>query len=385
MSVNLVPKLLNLQSGTNIFSINNDNTALKFYNKYELTNTQPQNNNVMLFQNSGVSSFTNLIGSLNNYYVSPSGSDTSGAGTIFNPYKTISKVITILNALSGDITATVNLACGSYSENVSITKSGISIVGGSSLPNLTIINGNITFNMSQNSSSYSVGGLSNFIINGTIEQDNGTLYPNSLVINNIISVSQSGKNNIIQTNSGAGVLCDMTVQNSLIYANSDTIAISMVGSMTMVGTQITNNPSLTATTLTFVYVNAAGRFNAFGCTMFQTSTSASVAALITIANTSNATSSTTINNCVLLFTASTSTTTGAIILFSNSASSNTCNFYNNYVKTNCSINSPNNYIILRTGTGAINFTFGNCLGTSGNHTVPASSGSYVKTTMNAVV
>ena len=240
--------------------------------------------------------------------------------------------------------------------------------------------------MTQNSSSYSTGGVSNIQINGILEQANATVYSNSLVVFNIISVSNPTKNNIIASNTGGGILADMTISNSIIYANADNISISINNSsITMVNSQVTNNPLLTPTILSFISTGGSGRINLFGCTIIQNSTSSSVSSLIRINNNSIVTSSSSINNSILLFTASTSTATGAIITFSNTESANTMTFYNNYVKCNCSIGSPNNQIILRTGSGAINFTFGNCLGTTGNHTVPASSGSYVKTLMAAVV
>ena len=242
--------------------------------------------------------------------------------------------------------------------------------------------------MTQNSLLYSVGGISNCQINGTIEHDNGTIYQNSLVINNILSVAPSTKSNIITQNGGAGLLADITLQNSIIYADTNAIAVAINNtSINMINTQITNNPTLTATTSSFVSVGGSGRFNAFGCSLIQTSTSSSVNSLITINNNTTVTSSSTINNCILLFTAGTSTSTGAIMNFTNSASSNTCNFYYNFCKCNCSVNSPNNYIVLKSGGGAINFSQGNNLGSISNHTIP-NTGAFIgwtKSTFSAVV
>jgi len=327
---------------------------------------------------------------LNNYYVSQSGNDTTGDGSLTNNWKSITKAINYLQALpAGDLLATINVATGIYTETVpTITRSGISIVGASSLPNLTVINSNITFNMTQNSASYSVGGLSNIEVVGTIEHDNGTIYPNSLNINNIISVAPSSKSNIITQNGGGGLLGDLTLQNSLIYADTNAIAVAITNtSINCINTQITNNPTLTATTSSFVSVGGSGRFNAFGCSLIQTSTSASVNSLITVSNNTTVTSSSTINSCILLFTAGTATATGAIMTFTNSASSNTCNFYNNFCKCNCSVNSPNNYIVLKSGGGAINFSQGNNLGSTANHTIPNTGAftGWTKTTFSAVV
>jgi hypothetical protein len=380
-----IPQQLALKNGSNIYSINNTGSALQVYGKYDLPNSTPTASSIIKFQVSGASTFSPLISTINNYYVNPNGDDTAGDGSITNCWKTISKGINYLNALSGDIQAVLNIGCGSYSEAFpTITKSGISLNGGSSLPTLTSLFGNIIFNMGVNAGNYSIGGMSNLLLNGKFEQDNATNAPNSLIINNCIFAPPAGLNAILTTNSG-GILGDMTISNSVIYANNDSIAIILVSSMSLIGTQITNNPALSNTLLNFVQVNNSGRFNMFGSSMYQSSASASVAALINVNNNSVATSSTTINNCVLLFTVATSSATGAIMNFTNTASSNTCNFYNNFVRCNCSVNSPNNYIVLKSGGGAVNFSQGNNLGSIAR-TVPNTGAftGWTKTTFSAV-
>jgi len=51
------------------------------------------------------------------------------------------------------------------------------------------------------------------------------------------------------------------------------------------------------------------------------------------------------------------------------------------------VNSPNNYIVLKTSTGAVNLTQGNNLGTSSNKTIPATGAftGFTKTAMSAIV
>jgi hypothetical protein len=72
---------------------------------------------------------------LSNYYVSAqSGSDVSGSGSITNPWQSIGKAVTVLNAVVGDITAVINVASGQYSEtDIIVTKSGVSIIGANSI------------------------------------------------------------------------------------------------------------------------------------------------------------------------------------------------------------------------------------------------------------
>jgi len=326
---------------------------------------------------------------LNNYYVSPNGSNASGTGSISNPWGTISYAMGIINALPAETNIIINLSAGTYTENVSITKSGVSLVGLN--PIACVINGDITFNMVQNSSFYAVGVLERVQINGTLTHTNNTIYNNTLSISGIISASPSGKNNLVCQTFGGGFLGDATIRDSVFYANNDTTAVLVNNSaLFMVGSQIQNSPVLGTTIQNYVFVSGAGRFNAFGCSMYNASTSASVKALIEVSNTSNATSSTTINNCILMFTAPASTTTGAIMNFSNTASANTVNFYNNYCKANVSVGSPTNYLVLKTSSNVgsnVNFTFGGNLGSTTGHHIPPSGYviGWTKTAMNAVV
>ena len=376
-----LPQSLVLKNGINSFTIDNDGTALKLYNKYELPNANPAINQTFLFQNNGTSSFTNLITNVNNYYVSNSGNDTSGTGSIFSPWASITKAINILNALSGDINGVINVQAGTYIETLStITKSGISIVGASNLPNLTVINSNIKFDMTQNSSSYSVGALSNLQINGVLEHDNSTIYSNSLVINNIISVPPTGKNCVITSNTGGGLLGDMTIQNSVLYMCDNTNAISITSSsIAMVNSQINNNPLLSAGTQSMVVCGGSGRFNLFGCILTQTSTSSTVQPIISINNSANATSSSTISSSTIQYTSATSdagTLLKSCIRFNNASSANTYNLLNNlFICEGAQTGAPNNLCIQKASAGAVILKYyGNSAGATANHLPTAGSG-----------
>jgi predicted nucleic acid-binding Zn-ribbon protein len=363
------------------------------------TNTSSINslNSLTTSQGTQISTNTSDISTINsklkqnlyNYYVSNiSGNDISGNGNLNNPYKTIGAVMTVINTLSADINVIINLSAGNYTENITVIKSSVSIIGANSIS--TIITGDITYNMTQNSSFYSIGQIANITCIGTITHTNSNIYSNSLSISGIISAVGNGKNSIILNTTGGGLGGDCTINNnSLIYCNADTTSIVLNGnsSLTAVGCQIQNNPSLSNTTQNYILVNGNARCNLFACSLYNASNSASVKALIEIANTASVTSSSTINNCVLLFTNGVSTTTGAIINFSNTQSANTVNFYNNFCKCFVSINSPNNYIILKSSTGTVNFSQGNNLGSSTNHTIPNTGAftGFTKTTFSAVV
>jgi len=326
---------------------------------------------------------------LYNYYVSnTSGDDISGNGSINNPYKTVAACMAVVNTLSPETNVIINLAAGTYTEKIVVLKSGVSVVGIN--PIACVLIGDVNFNMVNNSSLYAVGVLSGIQVNGKIVHTNNTIYNNTVTISNIISVSIPTENNLLIRTLGGGLLGDCTVRDSVIYVNGDTTGILVNNSaLFMIATQIQNNPSplIPLTTQNFVYVDGAGRFNAFGVSMYNASNSASVKALIEIANTSNATSSTTINNSIFLFTNGVATTTGSIITFSNTASSNTVNFYNNFCRCFLTQNAPNNYIVLKSGGGSVNFSQSQNIGRTPNHHVPA-TGSFVgwtKTTFPTVI
>lgn len=361
---------------------------------YTLPNASPiANGNYILNSNSNVLSFatytpTSVSQFEYNFYVSTSGNDANN-GSISSPYKTIGACMTFVNTLSVNTNVAINLASGTYTEAVLINKSGVSIIGSSSVG--CVINGDIGINTTQNSSFYSIVEISNVQINGQITILNATVYTNSLVLSNIVCAPASGFSCLSANSTGGGLLCDITVKNSSVfYANADTVAVNLINaSLSMIGSQITNNPTLANTIENFIKCNGSSRCNLFGSSLIQNSNSASVKSLIDIANTSNATSSSTINSCILLFTASTSTATGSIMNFSNTASANTCFFYNNAIKTNFNIGTGSDkYIIYKTSTGAINFTFGNVLSYNNtNHSIPNTGfvTGYVKTAMKTVI
>jgi len=332
---------------------------------------------------------SNLKQNLYNYYVSAqSGSDVSGNGSIMNPWQTIGKAVTVLNAVVGDITSVINVASGQYSEtDIIVTKSGVSIIGANSIS--TIFTGDIYFNMAVSSLFYSVGQLANISVYGCIYHANLHSFSNSLSISGIISAPPNGKSNVIMSG-GAGIGADCTINNnSILYANSDTVPIvlNQNASLTGVGFQIQNNPTLSFTLQNYIQVLDNARCNLFACSLINASNNANVGALININNTVNVTSSSTINNCIFLYPAGVATTTGAIINFTNTASSNTVNFFNNFCRCFLTQNSPNNYIVLKSGAGAVNFSQGNNLGRGANHHIPATGAfaGWTKTTYPAVI
>ena len=275
------------------------------------------------------------VQNLSNYYVSgTSGSDANGTGAIFSPWKTITKAINVLNAISGDITATVNIAAGTYTENLLITKSGISLIGSSSVsPNNTIINGIVAFLMLANLSSFSIGGFQNIRLNGNFLHAQSTNFKNSLNVSNCLFVP-SNNNNAISTKvliGGNGTRAEMTIRDCLIYMDTNASAVDITTIVSMYNTQLINNPNLTVGNNSFITVSGSGQINLSGCSITQISNSSTVEPLILVNNSSAVSSDSTINNCMLVYTSAFPSANKTCIGFSGSADMKTYTVINNYL------------------------------------------------------
>ena len=330
------------------------------------------------------------VQNLSNYYVSgTSGSDTNGTGAIFAPWRTISKAIDVLNAISGDITATINIAAGVYNETISIiTKSGISLIGASSLPNVTVLTGGITFDMAANSSPtpFSIGGFQNIQLNGGIHHKQTHGFKNSLNVSNCLLVSPNSDYAIDTgiSGSGIGALAEMTVKDCLIYMDTDADAIVInYTTVSMYNTQLINNPNLNAGVHNFISVNGSGRINLSGCSITQAySGSANVGSLISINNTATVGSSSTINNCMLVYTSATNQ--GAdkrCITFSGNVDMKTYTIINNYFQC---VGQSDTLCIIVYGTPQLNLVIGQNVAAGSVKDVSPSSSPYTKISLSSV-
>jgi hypothetical protein len=259
-----------------------------------------------------------------NLYVSAvSGDDTTGTGQINNPYKTIGAAVAYANTISDANPVIINLACGTYTENVTITRDNTYITGGStSLSSSTIINGIITYDMTGSSQSIIVGGISSLQIYG-FAVNNASPKNQSIVITDcIIAPGTAGVYCVVGTDTSVGGFCDITIQNSIMYI-LDTAAMSLSSvSATLINSQITTNPLVGNVNVSFVITKGNGRINLFGSTLIQPSTSSAVLPLIDLQNTTNTPTTMTFNSAVLQYTSATSdagTLGKACIRFSNGA------------------------------------------------------------------
>jgi hypothetical protein len=322
--------------------------------------------------------------SYNLYVSNVSGSDTIGTGTIVNPYKTIGKAMTIANAISDVNQVIITLATGTYTENVSMTRDNIYLIGGStSLSTATVINGTITIDMTGTSQTVIIGGFSSLQITNIV-YNNAMARNQSFIVKDCLIVPGAGVSGIVATDTSVGGNGDMTIQNCMIYMN-DTIAVSCSNvSLNFVNTQITNNPTVISP-VSMIQTTGTGRISLFGCSVIQNSTVSTVAPLVNLANTAT-TGIITVSNSILQYTSATADTgTGAkcCIRIANSAAISSVSVYNNLLiceGARTTNGSAGQYLaIQRTGAGTITLNYGqNICGSTANH-LPGTSAGLTKT------
>ena len=322
-----------------------------------------------------------------NLYVSNiSGSDTAGDGKISNPYQTITKALAVANTIADTNPVIINLACGTYTENITISRNNTYITGGStSLSSATVINGSVTIDMTSSSLFIVVGGLSSVQVTNIV-YNNAVAKNQNYVLTDCIVVPGTGVSGIALTDTSVGGNGSMTVQNSLIYM-SDTTAVTVSNCrISFINTQITNNPGLANATVSVIVTSGTGGVNMFGSSIIQNSTASTVQPLINITNNVATGAVMTFNNAILQYTSATSDAgTGAkcCIRLSNSAAVTSIVMIYNYLicqGATTTNGTPGQFLcVQRTGAGTAGILYGNNLGgTTANH-FPTAGGGFTKT------
>jgi hypothetical protein len=134
------------------------------------------------------------------YFVAKNGSDTN-TGAILSPFLTIQKAIDVCEAFTDNVPRNINIFYGSYSENLTISKSRIAFngsnMGGSRSDTGCSINGSITINVSS----------------GLSDLNNNNIYFNNLLINGSITDTSS-------------VVHRVAIKNCYLYGNSSVLTFN---------------------------------------------------------------------------------------------------------------------------------------------------------------
>jgi len=170
---------------------------------------------------SGSIAAANLVATTNDIWVSPSGNDTTGTGSITNPYATINKAITVANAITASATpVNINILSGNYTSTIvtSITRPNVFLVGYGQ----PLITQSLTVNV--NNTSFNGGGINNIVFSGssaTISLSGAGILNYSLLDCTIYSIATS-----------TGLRGVFSLQNCNTYTNTPSSTVLSVGSPT---------------------------------------------------------------------------------------------------------------------------------------------------------
>jgi len=220
-----------------------DITALSTIKAYTMnaTNTiTAYNMNITSSISTGIITANNIIAYLYDIWVSQSGSDTTGTGSINNPFATINKAIIQANTITASQTpVNINILSGSYSATTTnITRPNVFLIGYGQ----PIITSSLVINT--NNTSYNGGGISNIVFSGssaTITINGSNILNYSIFNCTIYSISCTN-----------GLRGSFIIQNCSTYTNTPSVTV-----LTMTGASSTLSVSLincnfTANTTSYV-------------------------------------------------------------------------------------------------------------------------------------
>jgi hypothetical protein len=319
-----------------------------------------------------------------NIYVSNiSGNDTTGNGTIVNPYQTIGKAITIANAIADTNKVSIILAAGTYTENVSVTRANTFISGAA--PNLstaTNIVGTVTIDMTSSTLPFIIGGLASTQVSNII-YNNAVGNSQSYLISDCLIAPGPGVSAIVATDTSAGGNGDVTVQNCLIYVSNVIGITSSNVYISFITTEIKNNPAIIAP-VSFIQTTGSGRVLILNSVITQASTLSTVAPIINLANTATTAFMTVSNSAVQYSSATSDAGSGnkCCIRCANSGNIASLILYNNLLLcqgATTTNGTPGQFVCLqRTGAGTITVNFGQNSGSPNAHFLPSTGGGFTK-------
>jgi len=135
-----------------------------------------------------------------NFWVAPNGSDSTGTGSAIRPFKTVGGALTATAGISDTIPVNICLTAGTYTENPTVTRNNLFLVGNVGVADAVII-GTVTFSptgtaaISQGMSGISVVG--NVICADSTSQDCSWYFQHS-------NITSYGAGAIVENSDGSG-------------------------------------------------------------------------------------------------------------------------------------------------------------------------------------
>lgn len=346
-------------------------------------------NSQLLFNNVPVATLTPF--SYNFYVSSVSGSDTTGNGTITNPWQTIGQALDAASTIPDTNQISIILAAGTYTEAVSFNRAN-TFISGSATSNstATIINGAMTIDLTASTLPFVIGGISSVQLLNVVYTNN-VAKNQSFLITDCLIAPGAGVYALDMTDTSVGGTGDVTIQSCIIY-QSDVLAVFNSGVfMIFVNTDIKNNPALTPSPFSMIQTKGTGRVNMYGCLITQNSSLSTVNPLIDLANDVATTGPFTFYNCSLVYTSATSdagTGQKCCIRCSNTANISGITVFNNLMLCEGATTTngiPGQFVVLqRTGAGTVSVSYGQNSGGATANDFPVNGGGFTKTPFVAV-
>ena len=295
-----------------------------------------------------------------NYWVAVNGSNTTGTGSVTNPFATITAALAATAALADGIPVNINVTAGTYTENPTIVRNNTFIIGTPTVSDVVIV-GTLSLTPAASVQPLITQGGSGITVVGNVVC--------SEVVNTEVNWYLA---NVNVTSYGVAALaatgdvsnnCSITMNNCVITQNTTNSAAIQLTSCraNLVLVSVAQNTASPA--LSLFLGNSSVSAN--GATFTSAGTALS-GAVVFINNTISAGSLNTFTSCSFIYTAATAGSAKTAVQFNNAVAANAVFNYCVF-----SVGGSTN-IISKTGIGTTNVTWGHNTCTSVS-TVPATS------------
>jgi len=295
-----------------------------------------------------------------NYWVAVNGSNTTGTGSVTNPFSSITAALAATAALADGIPVNINVTAGTYTENPTITRNNTFIIGTPTVSDVVIV-GTLSLTpavsaqplITQGGSGITVVG--NVVCSETVNTEVNWYMANVNVTSyGVAALSCTGD---VSNN------CSITLNNCVITQNTtNSAAIQLVSCRAnLVLVSVAQNTTSPALSLFLGNSSVAANGATFTC-----AGTALASPVVFINNTISAGSLNTFTSCSFIYTAATAGSAKTAVQFNNAVAANAVFNYCVF-----SVGGSTN-IISKTGIGSTNINWGHNTCTSVS-TVPATS------------
>ena len=295
-----------------------------------------------------------------NYWVSVNGSNTTGTGSVTNPFATITAALAATSSLADGIPVNINVTAGTYTENPTITRNNTFIIGTPTVSDVVIIG---TLSLTPAASAQPLitqGGSGLTVVGNVICSETVNTEVNWYLAN--VNVTSYGVNALAATGD-VNNNCSITMNSCVITQNTtNSAAIQLVSCRAnLVLVSVAQNTTSPAVSLFSGNSSIAANGATFTC-----AGTALASPVVNIGNTISAGSLNTFTSCSFIYTASTVGVGKTGVAFTNAVVANAVFNYCVF-----SVGGSTN-IISKTGIGSTNVTWGHNTCTSVS-TVPVTS------------